>query len=156
MINDKFNNRSKFDLKAKLQDKKFVSTVGIGIFVLILIIVLIASCNKKKKPDPRNTQQQTTTQQTVPQQTATQQTSTQQNNTQQIATTDYTDAENDDAQSLMLEGKHYYNGDGGKKRDYRKARECFVKAEKQGAKNAGFWIKQCDKKLPKPKTKKRR
>ena len=166
MINDRFNNNSKFDLKSKFRDKKFVSTVGIGIFVLILIIVLIASCNKKKGPNKQTAQQQTVQQQTAQQQTAPQQAATvdytnaQQNATQQTAapqntTTDYTDA-GDDAQSLMLEGKHYYNGDGGKRRDYRKAREYFVRAKKLGAKNADYWIKKCNQKLPGSKTKKRR
>lgn len=164
MLNDRLNNNSKFDLKAKFRDKKFVSAVGIGIFVLILIIVLIASCNKKK--DPKDQKKNQKGQQTVvtpppapqPVQPPVQPPVDADDNNDENSGRSTARAESGDAQSLMQEGMEYYNGDNGKKRNYREARKCFVKAKALGAKNADTWIKQCDKKLPKAKkgTKKRR
>ena len=63
-------------------------------------------------------------------------------------------ADEEDARQLIREGQAYFNGDGGKTRNYRKARECFVKAKARGAKHADFWIKQCDKKLTTPEKRK--
>lgn len=61
--------------------------------------------------------------------------------------TDSAVADGEDAQQLMCEGQAYFNGDNGKPRNFRKAKECFVKAKARGAKDADTWIKMCDKML---------
>ena len=157
MLNDRFNNNSKFDLKDKFRDKKFVSAVAIGIFVLILFIVLIAKgCGSKKKAQPQQPQVQAVQPPPAP---AVPAPATDYNAPEPPAQGD-ANAENagePDAQQLMREGRAYFNGDAGKAKNYRKAKECFVKAKQQGAKGADYWIKQCDKKLPrKTKTQKKR
>ena len=152
MLNDRFNNNSKFDLKEKFRDKKFVSAVGIGIFVLILFIVLIASCNKKKPQQPGKP--------AAPAANAAA--------PAPVPVPDYNNGEGprqrdevaeknaETRKQLMQEGFDYKNGDNGKKKDYAKAKECFVKAKELGAQDADVYIRKCDEKLKGRKQRTRR
>ena len=144
MMNDRFGNGSRNDLNNRFRNKKFVSTVAIGIFVLILLIVLVVKGCSPKKTAPASTLPQVQVQNPA---------------VEAPAPTDDEYAggsaairqstEETEGMRLFKEGLAYKNGDGGRPRDYKKAYECFLGAEKLGVKGAAQMRKICEQKLPK-------
>ena len=147
MLNDRFKSESKFDLKSKLRDKKFVSIVAIGIFVLILVIVLFArGCSSKPKTAPKpGAKKPVPTVQTNDKGTADNgdPASVSETDIQDENGSSQQDSSNEDErvskrEKLMQEGVKYKNS-----KNYSRAIKCFAEAEKLGAKGAGDLKQKC-------------